>query len=113
MPSEAQGRVAYTLTLSCFNRPGIVAAIGQLLFDLGMNITEAQQFDDTESRHFFMRVVFGPVDPDAVSDVPRAALAGLAERFGMDWTLKDNRTRTKVLLMVSKFDHCLVDLLYR
>ncbi|GBQ34175.1 formyltetrahydrofolate deformylase [Gluconacetobacter azotocaptans] len=111
--AASDSMMSCTVTLSCPNRPGIVAAICQNLFELGANITEAQQFDDTESRHFFMRVVFDIQPGGADLARLRHDFAILAERFGMDWTLKDNRTQTKVLLMVSKFDHCLVDLLYR
>ncbi|NHN83743.1 formyltetrahydrofolate deformylase [Acetobacter musti] len=101
-----------TLTLSCVNRPGIVAAISHKLFELGANITEAQQFDDTESGKFFMRVVFSPFEgwkPERL--IPE--ISALAAEFGMTWTIKENARPTRVILMVSKFDHCLVDLLYR
>ncbi|GBR10124.1 formyltetrahydrofolate deformylase [Acetobacter oeni] len=101
-----------TLTLSCVNRPGIVAAIAQKLFELGTNMTEAQQFDDTESGRFFMRVVFSPFDGWEPSRlIPE--MAALAAEFGMTWTIKENARPTRVMLLVSKFDHCLVDLLYR
>ncbi len=102
---------SFVLALSCRNRPGIVAAVSTYLFEAGCNIADAQQFDDTLSGRFFMRVVF---DVEA-GDI--AALHGgfgpIAERFGMDWRLRDRSERRKVMIMVSKFDHCLVDLLYR
>jgi formyltetrahydrofolate deformylase len=104
---------SYTVTLSCPNRPGIVAAIAQRLFEKGANITEAQQFDESESRHFFMRVVFEIVSGGVGLPELRAEFAQLAEQFTMRWSLADNRVRHKVLLLVSRFDHCLVDLLYR
>ncbi|GBQ97792.1 formyltetrahydrofolate deformylase [Acetobacter nitrogenifigens DSM 23921 = NBRC 105050] len=112
-PAQADvGRASHTLTFSCRNRPGIVAAIAQALFELGANITEAQQFDDTESERFFMRVVFNQVSGKEPAGLD-ATLEALAGRFGMTWSLRDNQRRTRVLLLVSRFDHCLVDLLYR
>jgi formyltetrahydrofolate deformylase len=101
------------LTLSCPNRPGIVAAVSGRLFEAGCNILDAQQFDDTETGRFFMRVVFNPVDGEGDAGALRQSLAGVAERFGMAWSLRDRTERRRVLLLVSKFDHCLADLLYR
>ncbi|MFT8246022.1 formyltetrahydrofolate deformylase [Roseomonas sp. BN140053] len=103
----------HVLTLSCPNRPGIVAAVATSLFEGGRNILEAQQFDDTETGKFFMRVVFdhpGPAPEDAAL---RAGLAALAERFGMRWSLRNRADRPRVMLLASKFDHCLADILYR
>ncbi|HTR15504.1 MAG TPA: formyltetrahydrofolate deformylase [Acetobacteraceae bacterium] len=103
----------YTLTLSCPNRPGIVAAVATLLFEHGGDIREAQQYDDVESGKFFMRVVFKVAgEADRFARL-REAFSGVATRFGMNWTLNDRSRPRRVLLMVSKFDHCLVDLLYR
>ncbi|HEY8381049.1 MAG TPA: formyltetrahydrofolate deformylase [Microvirga sp.] len=101
------------LTLACPNRPGIVASVAGHLFEAGCNILDAQQFDDVETDRFFMRVVFNPVDgePDAAS--MSAAFAPLAERFAMTWAIRDQAEPRRVLLLVSKFDHCLADLLYR
>ncbi len=99
------------LTLACPNRPGIVASVSTCLFQQGGDIREAQQFDDLESGRFFMRVVFSV--PVAAAELVRAALLPVAERFGMAWRLTDRGAARRVMLMVSKFDHCLVDLLYR
>ncbi len=103
---------SWTLTLSCADRPGIVAAVSSHLFEAGYTITDAQQFDDLATGKFFMRVAFSAAT-DAASLEPAAAFAPLAERFGMAWTLIDAGRRRKVMLMASRFDHCLVDLLYR
>jgi len=103
----------YTLTLNCPNRPGIVAAISTDLFQAGANITEAQQYDDVATGRFFMRVVFEINAGGADEPALRGILALLGERFGMAWTLRDRAKHCRVLLLVSKFDHCLVDLLYR
>lgn len=99
------------LTLSCEDKPGIVSRVTSNLFEAGANIREAQQFDDPLSSKFFMRVVF---DPGAGSvDQFRAAFTPVAQQFSMEWNLRDTSVNRKVLLMVSKFDHCLGDLLYR
>lgn len=101
----------HILTLSCEDRPGLVASVARLLADAGGNIRDARQFDDDETGRFFMRVVF---DLDASSAEPlRAAFVPLAESCGMDWRLRAQTERKRVLLLVSKFDHCLGDLLYR
>ncbi|MCH4024314.1 MAG: formyltetrahydrofolate deformylase [Acetobacter sp.] len=103
---------SFILTLSCINRPGIVAAIGQMLFSLGYNITEAQQFDDMESGLFFMRVAFNTDGPADRSEL-HATITELARDLEMNWALRDAQRPLRTLLLVSKFDHCLVDLLYR
>ncbi len=100
-----------TLTLQCDDRPGLVADVATLLTRQGGNITDAQQFNDKLTDRFFMRVEF-EIAPDAVETL-RAAFAGLASESGMEWSLRRRNERQKVLLMVSKFDHCLGDLLYR
>ncbi|GBR26243.1 formyltetrahydrofolate deformylase [Komagataeibacter nataicola NRIC 0616] len=90
-----------------------MAAVSTRLFDLGANIIEAQQFDETASTQFFMRIVFDIADAPAVQEQVRTALESLSEIFGLRWSLVDLRKRPKVLFLVSRFDHCLVDLLYR
>ena len=99
------------LTLSCRDRIGITARVTSYLLEKGGNVLEAQQFNDLQGGDFFMRVAFdpGPADPDAV----RAGFADLASDYGMRWNLRSRARPRKVLLLVSKFDHCLADLLYR
>jgi formyltetrahydrofolate deformylase len=103
----------FVLTLACANGPGIVAAVAGHLTEAGFNILDAQQYDDTETDRFFMRVVFDPVSSAGDVEAMRDGFAPLAARFGMAWTLRELNARRRVLLMVSKFDHCLADLLYR
>jgi formyltetrahydrofolate deformylase len=103
----------YVLTLSCANRPGIVAAVSNHLFQSGFNILDANQFDDTESDRFFMRVVFNVVEGDVFIEDVRESFKAIAEQFAMAFTLKNRSERQRVLLLASKFDHCLADLLYR
>jgi len=102
---------SFVLVLSCRNRPGIVAAVSTRLFELGCNISDAEQFDDTLSGRFFMRVVFEVEGRDC--GALKAAFADVAESFGMEWSLRDRSVPRRVMILVSKFDHCLVDLLYR
>lgn len=103
----------YVLTLSCANRPGIVAAVSTHLFESGCNILDAQQFDDTESNCFFMRVVFNPLNGAPTLEDLRKSFSEVAERFAMTWTMRDRAEKRRVMILVSRFDHCLVDLLYR
>ncbi len=100
----------FILTISCENRRGIVAAVSGAIASHDGNITEATQFDDRLSGNFFMRVAF---EMEAPEQAFRVAFAEVVERFGMDWTLRPARKPMKTLILVSKFDHCLVDLLYR
>jgi formyltetrahydrofolate deformylase len=104
---------SYVLTFSCPNRPGIVAAISTYLFQRGCNILDAQQFDDTQATTFFMRVVFDAVGADLDLDGVLADFASAAARFAMNWTLRARKDKRRVLILVSRFDHCLADLLYR
>lgn len=99
------------LTLSCADRPGITARVSSFLFERGGNILEAQQFNDRSSEAFFMRVEF---DPGEVRGATlRTQFAALADGFAMDWNLALRDRPKRVLILVSKFDHCLADLLYR
>jgi formyltetrahydrofolate deformylase len=103
----------HILTLSCVNRPGIVAKVSAALFDGGFNILDAQQFDDTETDDFFMRVSFNAAGPHANVETFRETFKALAIGFAMTWSMRPVDQRKRVVLMVSRFDHCLVDLLYR
>ena len=98
------------LTLSCPDRPGIVAAVAGLLAEHGGNITESQQFGDPLSGLFFMRV---QVSTDAAVDALRADVAALAERFDMTWQLDVAGRPVRTLVMVSTAAHCLNDLAFR
>lgn len=96
------------LTLSCPDASGLVAAVSGFLAEKGCNISDAQQFGDPESGRFFMRVVLQGPEPEAL----REAFAPLAQRHAMDWTLRGPEPR-RVMILISRFDHCLADLLYR
>ena len=103
----------HILTLSCPNRPGIVAAVSTRLYEAGCNILESNQFDDVLSERFFMRIVFNFVGPRWGEARIEAHLASTVAQFAMDLRLTGPEHRPRVLLLVSRFDHCLADLLYR
>jgi formyltetrahydrofolate deformylase len=103
----------HILTLSCVNRPGIVAKVSAALFDGGFNILDAQQFDDIETGDFFMRVSFNPAGSHADVEAFRETFKAIATGLAMTWSMRSVDQRKRVVLMVSRFDHCLVDLLYR
>jgi len=102
----------HVLTLACENRPGIVAAVSTRLFEAGANIGEAHQFDDAATGRFFMRVAVDFPGRDGAAEV-RDTFRHLAERYAMTWRFRARGAPQRVLLLVSKFDHCLGDLLYR
>lgn len=100
------------LTVSCKSRRGIVAAISGYLAEKGCNIVDSSQFDDLETGKFFMRISFVP-EADATGVEVSNQFADVAKAFGMDYDFHQGNQRLKVLLMVSRFGHCLNDLLYR
>jgi formyltetrahydrofolate deformylase len=102
----------YALTLSCPDRPGIVAAVASAISESDANILEAQQFNDKETGVFFARISFHFVAADRIA-VFRESFAPVAETLRMTWRIHNAANRQRVLLLVSRFDHCLADLLYR
>ena len=103
----------FVLTLSCPDRPGIVSAVSTFLAHNGQNILDAQQFNDVETGHFFMRVVFNAADLAVSLPSLQTGFGAIADRFKMVWRMRDRATRQRVMLLVSKSDHCLADILYR
>jgi formyltetrahydrofolate deformylase len=104
---------SFVLTLSCLNRPGIVAAFSSTLFRAACNITDAQQFDDTESGSFFARVMFDSNNPTASADVLRNEIEVALRPFEATWSIRDRSSRRRIMVFVSKLDHCLADIIYR
>lgn len=104
----------YVIKISCPATSGIVAAVTSFLADHGCYISEMAQFDDEVSGSFFMRAVFR-FNEGFVGEIQQIehGFAEVAERFEMSWELHDTTEPMRVLLMVSKYDHCLADLLYR
>jgi formyltetrahydrofolate deformylase len=111
--SSAPPHPQFILTLSCGDRPGIVGAVGSFLADNGCNIIDSAQFGDVDTGRFMMRVLFERLEVAPERSPLAAAFAGVGERFAMRWALHDATERPRVLIMVSKLDHCLNDLLYR
>jgi formyltetrahydrofolate deformylase len=101
----------YVLTASCPSRMGTTAAVTGFLASRRFYLIEMHQFDDTLSQRFFVRITFCAVQGEKVD--LREEFAPVAQREGMEWRIHDSRERTRVLIMVSNFDHCLEDLLYR
>jgi len=101
------------LTLSCTDQPGIVGAVGTCLAENRCNIVESAQFGDVDTGRFMMRVSFDRLAGAPDASALTAAFEPIATRFGMQWALHDAHVPPRVLLLVSKFDHCLNDLLYR
>ena len=103
----------YVLTLSCPDRPGIVNAVTGQLLQHGGNIMESQQYNDLATDRFFMRTVFVLPSPASAADALRGTFGALARDFGMTWSLRDRAQPRRVMLLASRFDHCLADVLYR
>ncbi|MET3927936.1 formyltetrahydrofolate deformylase [Devosia sp. 2618] len=102
----------FVLTLSCADRPGIVAAVTTELAALGANIAESNQFWDRETGRFFMRLAFTAPDGMERSTIERA-LKSPIERFSMKTDLADQNRKKRIVILVSKFDHTLLHLLYQ
>jgi formyltetrahydrofolate deformylase len=103
----------HILKLSCDDRIGIVGAVSGFLAERRCNIVDSQQFGDAETGRFFMRVHFLAEDPTTTLESLQGEFGPVGERFGMDWQIHDRTRRTRTILMVSKFGHCLNDLLFR
>ncbi|MBX8826906.1 formyltetrahydrofolate deformylase [Ochrobactrum sp. SFR4] len=102
----------YVLTVSCQSRLGIVAAISGYLAGMGCNIVDSAQFDDLGADKFFMRVSFITEQGKSFEEIA-GGFQETADKFGMAYDFHDTRKPVKTLLMVSRFGHCLNDLLYR
>jgi formyltetrahydrofolate deformylase len=112
MPVKAQPH--YILTITCPDAVGIVAAVSGFLAENQAFITESAHYGDAGASRFFMRTVFrsgGPSFP--AIDKLRAGFALIGDRFSMDWDVVDTTRRPRVVIAVSKFGHCLNDLLHQ
>jgi formyltetrahydrofolate deformylase len=107
------GNAEYVLTLTCPDQPGIVHAVSGFIVQNGGNIVDSAQFGDSGTNLFCMRLHFSAQEPQSDAARLRADFSVVAERYDMNWTLHDSDSKSRVLIMVSKFDHCLIDLLYR
>ncbi len=102
----------FVLNLSCPDRDGIVAKTATYLFEQRASISEAAQYGDPDTKKFFARLVFD-LAKDGRIDALRQGFQAIADELSMDWSLVSIDKPLKILLMVSKYDHCLNDLLYR
>ncbi|QSE89427.1 formyltetrahydrofolate deformylase [Rhodococcus pseudokoreensis] len=104
---------SYVLTFSCVDERGIVSAVSTALLQLGCTITDAQHFDDQLTGRFFSRIQFDTVRVDLEKSEVAAGLSPVLTSFDATWAIRGTEERMRVLIMASKLDHCLVDLLYR
>nr|WP_320193526.1 formyltetrahydrofolate deformylase [uncultured Desulfobacter sp.] len=102
----------YILCLNCDDRPGIVAAVANALCNSNCNIEESSQFDDPYSNQFFMRVMFSAVTEGAAGKF-KTMFDPVSKEFDMNWYLRKMDEPIKTLILVSKDDHCLNDIIYR
>ena len=103
---------SFALRVQCPSTRGIVAAISTFLADQSCNITDSAQFDDTGTGNFFMRISFRSEGGKALEDL-RGGFEPIAKEFGMQAEFFDEKVKRRVIIMVSRFGHCLNDLLYR
>ncbi|HRG55363.1 MAG TPA: ACT domain-containing protein, partial [Lacunisphaera sp.] len=101
------------LIASCPDRIGIVARVATFLAEHGASITEASQYDDPRSQTFFMRSEFVIPGGAETRTWLEAGFRPIARELGMTWRLADAHRRQRVVMLVSKFDHCLAYLLHR
>ncbi len=111
MIAEASERA--TLLVSCPDRRGIVAALAQVLYGHGANIFDSVQHTDPLAAQFFQRLHFDLTDLQTDRATLERAISEVAERFGMRYELRFQRQAKRVALFVSRYDHCLYDLLLR
>ncbi|SEM70507.1 formyltetrahydrofolate deformylase [Loktanella fryxellensis] len=102
----------FALTVTCPSTKGIVAAIATYMVENDCNISDSSQFDDPETGRFFMRISFENEGSGDLATL-QAGFDGIAQRFGMEFAFHDESVKMKVVIMVSRFGHCLNDLLYR
>ena len=103
----------YIFTGTCRAGSGVVAAVTGYLAERNCYICALEQFDDESTDKFFMRAVFRPQQGSPEIDEIRRAFASVAAEFDMQWQIHDPKVPVKTLIMVSKYDHCLDDILYR
>lgn len=113
MTESTQTKQEFILQTSCPLKGGLVAAITSFLWDNSCYIAELNQFDDLDTGEFFLRAVCRIDSDEHTIDSVSEGFNSVAEKFDMSWEIHDKTKPCRVLIMVSKFDHCLDDLLYR
>ncbi len=114
MTVHLEGKPHYILTATCDSRMGTVARVSGFLASRTCYITDMQQFDDVITGRFFTRISFyGNPDSTPELEALRTQFQAVADIEKMEWAIVDAEKKQRVMILVSKFDHCLVDLLYR
>jgi len=115
MTAMTQGKNIYVLKASCRGAIGTVSRVSTYLAQRNCYISELAQYDEISTGNFFLRCLFSttPGITPSLEEMREEFGNGVADRDKMEWELHDTLTPPKVLIMVSKFDHCLDDLLYR
>jgi formyltetrahydrofolate deformylase len=110
---EPAGSESFVLAFSCADRPGITAAVTSSIYQLGGDIIDAQQFNDVAQVRFFSRIEFRLTGPALSEQQLIAGLDPVLTSVAATWTLRAGSRVKRVMVLVSRADHCLVDLLYR
>ncbi len=114
MAASTDPKDGYILVTTCPDRKGVVAAVSGFLADNDASITESNHFNDALGERFYMRTVFRAAGPDMPPpDALERGFELIARRFNMTWSLYPVAARPRVLIAVSKFGHCLLDLVHR
>src|SRR5512139_1171712 len=111
-PTDARPQ-QWVLTLSCPDTPGIVHGVSSYLLVTGCTILDSQQYGDPDTGLFFMRVCFSRLDSDVTLAALNSGFEAIGNSFHMTWQFHDVADLMPIVLMVSKFGHCLNDLLFR
>jgi formyltetrahydrofolate deformylase len=111
--TENPAQPGFILTISCPDRPGIVHAVSQFLHEHGANIVDSAQFSDSYTGRFFMRIHFVETTQKMEASQLESVFNKTSQEFAMDAHFYDASIKPRVLIMVSKFGHCLNDLLFR
>ncbi len=111
--AESSELAEVVLALTCPDQPGIVHAVSEFFLKNDGDIADSQQFGDSDSGRFFMRVRVKLQAGSKLLKELEAEFAQIGQSYGMDWTLKGSTDRQRVMILVSRFGHCLNDLLYR
>jgi len=106
-------KASAVLLLSCPDRKGVVAGVAGFIYQHGGNILHADEHGDRDSNTFLMRVEFDPAELDLPLSDFSQQFTEIAKQFEMQWRVALSDVRPRVAILVSKYDHCLVDLLYR
>lgn len=103
----------FVFLMTCPDKAGIVAEVTKFISDNGGFIKNSQHYGDADSERFFMRTVFNSINEDISIEELRDLFSPIAEKYSMEWDFYDPTHKPRVLIAVSKFGHCLNDLLHK